>query len=331
MKRTGSKAPKVAKASKAKGSKGATGSKVATGSKSPAGSRPARRRILIVDDDRITRHVLSKVLESGGYAVATAVDGVEALEVLRAKRFDLVLLDVWMPRMSGLDVLTELRARKTRVRVVVMTTDDTPETMLRAVRDQAVKYVSKPMEPGTLLDTVREAIDAPPPLPIEVVSARPDWVELVVPCTHEAADRIQAVVARLETTLPEATRDSLAVAFRELLMNAIEWGGKLDPNHKVRIACLRSRRMILYRIADPGAGFDIDTLSHAAIGQPAGDPIAHMQVREEKGIRPGGFGLLMVRQTADELLYNEKRNEVVFVKYLDEASEAPPLRTDQAS
>ena len=43
-----------------------------------------------------------------------------------------------------------------------------------------------------------------------------------------------------------------------------------------------------------------------------------MQTREEKGIRPGGFGLLMVRNTVDELLYNEKRNEVVFVKYLEE-------------
>lgn len=281
-------------------------------------AKPAARCILIVDDDRITRHVISKVLTSSGYEVAQARDGVEALDVLAKKTFDLVLLDVWMPRMSGLDVLAELRARKGRVRVVVMTADDTPETMLRAVRDQAIKYVSKPMEPGMLLDTVREAIEAPDPLPIEVVSARPEWVELVVPCTHEAADRIQAVIGRLETTLPEAMRDSLALAFRELLMNAIEWGGRLDPNHKVRIACLRSRRMLMYRIADPGPGFDIDTLSHAAIGQPAGDPIAHMQVREEKGIRPGGFGLLMVRQTADELLYNEKRNEVVFVKYLDE-------------
>ena len=83
-----------------------------------------------------------------------------------------------------------------------MTTDDTPETMLRAVRDQAFKYVSKPMEPAALLDTVREALEAPEPQPIEVVSARPEWVEIVVPCTHEAADRIQAVMAQLETTLP---------------------------------------------------------------------------------------------------------------------------------
>jgi anti-sigma regulatory factor (Ser/Thr protein kinase) len=108
----------------------------------------------------------------------------------------------------------------------------------------------------------------------------------------------------------------LAVVFRELLMNAIEWGGQLDPNRSVRIACLRTPRMLMYRIADPGPGFNLDDLSHAAIGQSSDDPIAHMQVREEKGIRPGGFGLLMVKEIADELIYNEKRNEVVFVKYL---------------
>ena len=166
------------------------GSKAPKAKRSKVSNAPAAgtaaRRILIVDDDRITRHVIGKVLTSSGYDVEAAKDGVEALEVLSDRRFDLVLLDVWMPRMSGLDVLAELRAGKARVRVVVMTTDDTPETMLRAVRDQAIKYVSKPMEPGTLLDTVREAIEAPEPLPIEVVSARPEWVEIVVPCTHEA-------------------------------------------------------------------------------------------------------------------------------------------------
>jgi hypothetical protein len=63
----------------------------------------------------------------------------------------------------------------------------------------------------------------------------------------------------------------------------------------------------------------IDELPHAAIGQPPDDPIAHMEVREGKGLRPGGFGLLSVRSSVDELLYNEQRNEVVFVKYLDGA------------
>ena len=80
--------------------------------------------------------------------------------------------------------------------------------------------------------------------------------------------------------------------------------------------------MVLYRIADPGQGFKIEDLPHAAVGQPPDDPIAHMSVREAKKIRPGGFGLLTVRASVDELLYNEKRNEVVFVKYLDDDS--PP-------
>jgi anti-sigma regulatory factor (Ser/Thr protein kinase) len=184
------------------------------------------------------------------------------------------------------------------------------------VRDQALRYVQKPIEPSALVQTVRDALTAPEPRPIDVVSAKSEWVELVVPCTHEAAERIQAVMAQLDAKLDPEIRERLAVVFRELLMNAIEWGGQLDPNRSVRIACLRTPRMLMYRIADPGPGFNLDDLSHAAIGQSSDDPIAHMQVREEKGIRPGGFGLLMVKEIADELIYNEKRNEVVFVKYL---------------
>lgn len=273
--------------------------------------------ILVVDDDRMTRHVLRKVLTAAGFSTSVAKDGVEALKALGSRDFDLLLLDVWMPRMTGLDLLVELRSRKTRPRVIVMTSDDTPETLLTAVRDQAFMYLHKPIAHDALLETVRDALKAPESAPIEVVSARPEWVELVVPCTHEAAERIHSVMAQLGTNLDPGMRESLAYAFRELLTNAIEWGGKLDPDRKVRIACLRTPRMLMYRIADPGPGFDIDDLPHAAIGQSPDDPIAHMQVREDKGIRPGGFGLLMVRESVDELLYNEKRNEVVFVKYLD--------------
>ena len=273
-------------------------------------------RILVVDDDRTTRHVLSKVLTAAGFTTSVAKDGVEALKMLRGKRFDLLLLDVWMPRMNGLELLSKLRSRKTRPRVVVMTSDDAPETLLKAVREQAFTYVHKPVESPELLRTVRDALKAPDAPPIEVISARPEWVELVVPCTREAVERIQMVMAQLDTDLAPELREQVAYAFRELMLNAVEWGGRLDPTRKVRVSYLRARRMILYRIADPGPGFKIEQLPHAAIGQPPDNPIGHMQVREEKGIRPGGFGLLMVRESVDELLYNEKRNEVVFVKYL---------------
>jgi hypothetical protein len=75
--------------------------------------------------------------------------------------------------------------------------------------------------------------------------------------------------------------------------------------------------MLLYRIADPGPGFNVEGLLQADMGQQEDDPTAHAIVREETGMRPGGFGILTARGKVDELLYNEKRNEVVFVKYLD--------------
>jgi hypothetical protein len=72
----------------------------------------------------------------------------------------------------------------------------------------------------------------------------------------------------------------------------------------------------LYRIADPGPGFSFKSLTHAAVGQPAEEPIAHVAIRDQLGIRPGGFGIAMTRAMADELLYNEAQNEVIFIKYL---------------
>jgi two-component system, OmpR family, response regulator len=272
--------------------------------------------ILVVDDDRTSRHLTESLLKREGWKVTGAKDGVDALELLRTHRFALMLLDVWMPRMNGLELLEQLRTLEHRPRVVVMTSDETPATLLQAVRDQAFTYVHKPVDPELLIETVRLAIAEPETRPIEVISARPEWVELILPCTREAANRLQSVMAHLDTDLPEELRDSIAYAFRELLLNAVEWGGKLDPNHTVRISYLRAKRMVMYRIADPGAGFNIDNLPHAAISHPD-SPTAHIDVRDAKGLRAGGFGLLTVQSSVDELLYNEKRNEVVFVKYLD--------------
>src|SRR4029079_4336043 len=199
---------------------------------------------------------------------------------------------------------------------IVVTGSDTPETVLGALRQHAYDFLPKPIDPARLVETVRKALAAPTLPQIQVLSARPEWVELLVPCTREAVDRIQSFVNQLETDLPHDVRESVGLAFRELLMNGIEWGGHLNPAQTVRIACLRAKRMLLYRIADPGTGFRLEDLSHAAITQ-EGAPMRNMKAREEKGVRPGGFGLLLVKAQVDELLYNEARNEVVFVKYLD--------------
>lgn len=83
-------------------------------------------RILVVDDDKTTRLVLRRVLTSAGFSTAVAKDGLEALKAIDGETFDLMLLDVWMPRMNGLELLAKLRTAKNRPRVVVMTSDDAP-------------------------------------------------------------------------------------------------------------------------------------------------------------------------------------------------------------
>jgi CheY-like chemotaxis protein/anti-sigma regulatory factor (Ser/Thr protein kinase) len=277
-------------------------------------SNPATKRVLVVEDDRVLRLALSRLLAES-YEVEEARDGAEALARLAAQPFHLMLLDIGLPGLSGLEVLARLPSDGSQPRVVVMTADDTPETLLRAVRNQAYDYIVKPFPPSSILTVAAKALAAPD-LSIQVLSARPEWVELLVPCSLEVADRIQNFMMRLDAELPDEVRESAGMAFRELLCNAIEWGGKLDPTRQVRIACLRSPRMLLYRIADPGQGFQLKDLPHAAISNAPDRPLDHAFVREQQGLRAGGFGIFMVREMVDELLYNEAHNEVVFVKYL---------------
>lgn len=273
-------------------------------------------KILVADDDRTTRFAISSMLKNAGYAVTAVNDGAEALRNIQENSFDLAFLDIWMPKLTGLEVLARIRAGESHPKIVIMTSDNTPENLLRSVREQAYEYLTKPFPPKEAVEVARRALQSDASPPIEIISARPHWLELLIPCTREAAERIQSFLVSLEADLSDDLRSTIALAFRELLLNAVEWGGKLDPNRKVRIAYVRSSRMLLYRVADPGSGFSFENLPHAAAGQPEEQPIAHVAVRDELGIRPGGFGIAMTRAIADELLYNEAQNEVIFIKYL---------------
>ncbi|MHB8736225.1 MAG: ATP-binding protein [Terriglobales bacterium] len=275
-------------------------------------------RILVIEDDAMLSELLLGVLREQGFGAEVVANGTEALQRLRTAAFDLALLDVNLPGVSGLEVLACIHAEGIPCRVIMMTADLTPATVLQAVREQACRYLPKPFTPSMAVQMVREVLADSAPLPIEVASASPEWVELLVPCQLSSANRVQEFLVQLDADLPTAVRESVGLAFRELLLNAVEWGGKLNPLLRVRIACLRTRRMLLYRICDPGLGFRLDaSLKHAAISNTTGNPTAHFQEREAQGLRPGGLGLLMTRALVDELIFNEAHNEVIFVKYLD--------------
>jgi anti-sigma regulatory factor (Ser/Thr protein kinase) len=84
----------------------------------------------------------------------------------------------------------------------------------------------------------------------------------------------------------------------------------------VAISYIRAKPMVLCRVKDPGEGFSLEDLEHAAIKNPPSNPIRHLAVREKQGLRPGGFGILVTQNIIDELIYGEKGNEVVLIKNL---------------
>jgi len=273
--------------------------------------------ILVAEDDATTREMIGGILKKQGYSVSTASDGMIALRALQKKKFDLLLLDIWMPKMSGLGLIGTLHGEKHIPKIIVMTSDKTSDTVLKSLRGQVYQFLAKPFEAAALISLVENALSEDPSVPpIEVLSANKHWVELLVPCERSVVTRVQSFLNRLETDLPPDVMEKVGYAFRELLNNAIEWGGHLDPNLKVRISYIRTKKLLMYRLDDPGPGFKLEDLKHAAVSNPIDDPMAHMTVREQKGLRPGGLGLMLTQQLVDELVYNEARNEVVLIKYL---------------
>ena len=212
-------------------------------------------------------------------------------------------------------MLAGLRQIRSDLRVIVITADDTPESLLRAIGENAYSYLRKPFVPAELADLVSRALSTESEPAIEVLSSKRDWLELSIPCTRDSAERIEHFVRQLDADLALELMQPVAQAFRELLMNAVEWGGGLDPSRRVRISCIRTPRLLFYRIADPGPGFRFEGLTHSALVNPGG-AMASSAVREEKGLRAGGLGLAMVQAMVDDLVYNEVQNEVVLVKYL---------------
>lgn len=154
---------------------------------------------------------------------------------------------------------------------------------------------------------------------IEVKSSAPGWTHLLIIPAVGLVEKVGGFVRSQLADLPAPLCEELSLAVDELLTNSMEHGCRLDARCPVNFKFIRTTRMLLFQIKDSGAGFSVDSAVHAAVNNPPEDPLRHAQVRNQMGMRPGGFGIMLVKKIADELVYNERGNEVILVKYLDRA------------
>src|SRR3954465_7845559 len=119
-------------------------------------------RVLLVDDDARMRQALARLLSGAGIAadVSDVGDGQEALDRLAAETFDLVLTDCNMPRMDGVTLVSALRARGDRTPVIMISGQDDPSLVVRAIRAGVNNYVPKPIHPQNLFEKIWQTLGA---------------------------------------------------------------------------------------------------------------------------------------------------------------------------
>lgn len=281
------------------------------------------KKILMVGDDPFILQLLETVPSPAPFEIENARDSSHCLAQVQDKPFDLVVTDPQTTGAQDLELLRQIRQIRPSAKVVVLSSESAPHEIIEALRQHAFSYFTRPLDCDAFISIVADALglsawsDG-----IEVLSARPEWVALRLRCQKLTADRLLQFMREMKMDLPVGERENIASAFREMLMNAIEHGAGFDPDQKIDICYVRTSRMIVYQIRDPGEGFRFDCLPHAAISNPSDSPIQHLAYREDHGIRPGGFGIFIARKFVDELLYSEKGNEVLLIKYLDSEQQA---------
>ena len=286
-------------------------------------TQPVRLKLaLVVDADPEVSRSLSRVLNPAEWGIVHAPDNQSVLKLVEAKPYDLIITGAESSGKEDVDLLRRIRRVRPHVRLIILTDESTPADVITAMRERAFSYFSRPFSAASFAEMVRCA--ATQPLwddGIELVSATPEWISIIARCDKETGDRLVQFFQEM-SDLPYPEREDVATAFREMLLNAIEHGGNFDPSQYVEVAYVRTQRVVTCRIKDPGQGFSLEEIHHAAVKNPPYDPIRHVLFREAWGLRPGGYGVLLTKHLVDELLYSEKGNEVLLIKYLEPLGDA---------
>ena len=118
----------------------------------------SKGKILVVDDEDIVRTSCSRTLVPEGYEVRLAKNGVEGLQMAAGERFDLVLTDLKMPDMDGIEVLRIIKEKWPETVVIIVTGYQTVDTAVKAIKLGANNYIEKPFTPDALISAVTEAL-----------------------------------------------------------------------------------------------------------------------------------------------------------------------------
>ncbi|MBV8630443.1 MAG: ATP-binding protein [Silvibacterium sp.] len=275
-------------------------------------------RILIIGDCKGLGGEIGSALTEAELPYEICSGHADALLRLVMKSFGVVITDCESTLDEDLALLTEMRAIRPGLKCIMLARHSTPEGMIAALRARVFACFTPPFDAIEIAHLAAHAAsDSEWRDDIQVLSAKPGWVSVRVNCRLLTAERLLTFAKELSVRLPPDTRQEVMLALREILLNAMEHGAAFNPEQVVEVTGIRTARSVVFYVHDPGAGFRRELITHAAIANPPEDPAAHIALREEAGMRPGGYGLLLAAGTVDELIYSEIGDEVLLIKYVE--------------
>ncbi|NOT60371.1 MAG: HAD-IB family phosphatase [Acidobacteria bacterium] len=276
------------------------------------------KTILLAGAGELLRSWLASLTAATPVQIDEAPDAPTFLSCTAQQQYDLIILHAPPSLTDALAWVKQIRQNDPAAKVMVLAQPAAPANVVALMQQHVFGFFSEPIERERFVSFAAQALELTDwEDGIEVLSASPSWLALRLRCRKLTAERLLQFMHELKTDLPTTERENIGTAFREMLLNAIEHGAAFDSHQMVEVSYVRTNRVILYQIRDPGQGFSLDALPHAAISNPPENPTEHILYRVQQGLRAGGFGILMARNLVDELFYNDKGNEVLMLKYLN--------------
>ena len=270
------------------------------------------KKVLLIEPRSENAADLESLFEQPMWEVSYAEDNEAALERAKAEAFDLIVTNAATTGPEDVVLLRRLRSVRPHTRLIILTKEKTPGDVVNALRYHAFSYFTVPV----VREDLRQLIDNVMHDPawddgIELLQGTTEYVVLAVRCDLRALDRLMQFM-RAGVSFPEVEKEEVAFAFREIVLNAMEHGGKFDPEKFVEVCYLKSKRQVTCRVKDPGEGFSLEEVLAAEKSR----PLPEVGGSGEKEGDLGGLGILLARHYVDELIYNESGNEVFLIKLL---------------
>lgn len=263
--------------------------------------------ILIIDDEEEIRTSLSEIVEELGLTPLTAQDGLEALNVLKSKKIDLIITDLMMPKMDGLNFIVKSREFNPSLPIAVISGYGDAKNATLALTRGAFNFITKPFTIKEVENVIRKGIR------LRELSLGTDKLlqnvlnqtEIVIPSYPHLLSSVTLYIIKecqWRGIDNENVLNNISVCTDEILTNALVHGNSKNPDKNISAILNFDAEKFTLTVKDEGEGFDAKKFS-----------------RQLKGNRteiPTKRGLFIVEYLMDEVSFNEKGNEIIATMYL---------------